>query len=425
VAIDAERLIFRIDIGDYKWEAVAGKKFALSEPSIHFPNDPVGKEFDDIWEMMADQNPYTVEYLGDVAINIKTQTRTNVPIMPGDAFIDTASRSPLYYDILGIPKRSGQLRADEPPCGAPGTADECLETQLGINILGNIQKEFDQNDDIVGRAGFKKSDVSQFNRVVERHLFEFANNRTFWVSYDFAGQNGDKNILVHPLDFEFDGGEIIFSLENGLQGYMLTNAAGDRLNEGPTNIVQDPSQKDQLVRNGVSCMGCHIAGMIKVNDDIRYALDEGMSGTLFDDNTKGLIRDLYPVREEFDLQQQEDIDRFNASLVKAGVTPGGEREAVLTTFLSFDEDVSLRRVGAEYDLNETDMLKNLGKLGDDLSDLAEGASIQRADFTQNYASGACILEMGCTRACPGEGNSPSERTCGIADIDGDGIPDPL
>lgn len=426
VAIDPERLIFRIDIGDYKWEAVDNKQFVLSEPSFHFPEDPVGKAFNDIWEMIADQNPYTVEYLGDIAINIKSQTRTNFPIMPGDAFIDTASRSPLYYDILGIPKRSAQLRPEDQPCGAPGSADECLETQLGINILGNIQKEFDQNDDIVGRAGFKKSDVSQFNRVVERHLFENANNRTFWVSYDFAGQNGQQNILVHPLDFDFDGGEIIFSLENGLQGYMLTDAAGTRLNEGPSNIVQDPSQKDFLVRNGVSCMGCHVAGMITVKDDIRFALEEGKSGTLFDDTTKGLIRDLYPERDQFTADQQEDIDRFNQSLVKAGVTPGGEREAVLTTFLSFDEDVSLRRVGAEFDLNETDMLKNLGKLGDDLSDLAEGATIQRADFTQNYASGACILQVGCTRACPGEGASAAERACGvIGDADGDGVPDPL
>jgi hypothetical protein len=423
IAIDEERLIFRIDIGDYKWEAVAGKEFRLSEPSVYFPDvAELNKVFPDIWEMIADQDPYTVEFIGDLAVNIKSQTKTNFPILQGDAFIDAASRSPLYYDILGIPTRSGQLRPDDPPCVG---IDDCLETQLGISILGNIAKEFEQNDDVVGRAGFKKSDVSEFNRVVERHLFEFANNRVFWVSYDFAGQNGLQNILVHPLDFDFDGGEIIFSLENGLQGYMLTDAAGTRLNEGPTEIVQDPSQKDQKVRNGVSCMGCHNAGMIKVNDDIRYALDAGMSGTLFDDATKDQIRDLYPIRADFDLLQQEDIERFNAGLVKAGVTVGGEKEPVLTTFLAFDDDVSLRRVGAEYDLNETDMLKNLGKLGDDLSDLAEGATIQRGDFTANFAVGACILKLGCSRACPGAGGSADSRQCTSIDIDGDGIVDEL
>ena len=423
VAIDDERLIYRIDIGDYKWEAAQGKKVALSEPSVYFPNDAPGKEFSDVWELIADQTPYTVEYVGDLASNIKKQTLTNFPILPGDAFIDATSRSPLYYDILGIPKRSAQLHASDPPCGALGSGDECLETQLGISILGNIQKEFDQNDDIVGRAGFKKSDVSENNRVVERHLFEFANNRTFWVSYDFAGEVDKQNIFVHPLDFDFDGGEIIFSLENGLQGYMLTNRAGNRLNEGPVNIVQDPSQEDNLVRNGVSCMGCHSSGMIKVNDDIRFKLDEGMPGVNFDDITKDQIRDLYPRREDFDDLQQEDVDRFNAALMKAGVTPGGAKEPVLTTFLSFDEDVSLRRVGAEYDFTETDMLKNLGKLGDDFSDLAEGASIQRRDFSETFRVGACILKIGCTRACPGEGSDAANRTCGLTDVDGDGIGD--
>ena len=426
VAIDKDRLIYRIDIGDYKWEAVEGKQFRLSEPSFYFPEDDIStRAFTDVWEMIADQNPYTIEYLGDVAINIKTQTHTNVPIMPGEAFLDAASRSPLYYDILGIPLRSARLRAEDPPCGAKGTPEECLETQLNIDILADIAKEFDQNTDIVGRAGFKESKVSDFNRVVERHLFNDTNNRVFWISYDFKSQTGLKNILTHPLDFDFDGGEIIFSLENGLQGYMLTNAAGGRLNDGPTEIVQDPSQEDQIVRNGVSCMGCHSAGMLAANDDIRAGLDAGMTGTLFDDTTKGLIRDLYPTREDFKLLQQEDTDRFNLSLSKAGVTLGGEEEPVLTTFLSFDEDVTLRRVGAEYDLNETDMLKNLGKLGDDLSDLAEGASIHRKDFTENFRVGACILKIGCTRTCPGEGAPASDRTCGVTDIDGDGDLDQL
>ena len=110
---------------------------------------------------------------------------------------------------------------------------------------------------------------------------------------------------------EFAGGEIIFSLPNGLQAYMLTDQKGNRLNEGPINIVQDESQKDFLVRNGVSCMGCHSSGMIKVNDDIRFKLDEGMPGVNFDDITKDQIRDLYPRREDFDDLQQEDVDRFN------------------------------------------------------------------------------------------------------------------
>jgi len=436
VAIDDERLIYRIDIGDYEWQRGEGEFVQLSEPTVYFRDGnleaisqdeqrELNKKFSDVWEMMVDQNPYAVEYIGDVATSIKNQTRTNFPILQGDAFIDVSSRSPLYYDILNIPRRSAKLRAGDSDCGALGTDDECLETQLGVEVLKNIEEEFLNNDDVVGRAGFKKSDVSDFNRVVERHLFKNANNRTFWISYDFAGQSGKQNITVNPLDFDFDGGEIIFTLPNGLQGYMLTNAAGDRLNEGPLNIVQDESQRDFIVRNGVSCMGCHSAGMIKVQDDIRYALDENMSETAFDALERDKIRDLYPRREDFDGLVTEDIRRFNDSLILAGVEVGTEKEPVITSFLAFDENVTLRRAGAEYDLTEKDMIQAVGKLGDDLNDLAEGNTIQRRDFTNNFPSGVCILNIGCSRFCPGEGASPAERACTDIDIDGDGEIDKL
>ncbi|PCC69449.1 hypothetical protein SAMN02745121_08948 [Nannocystis exedens] len=48
------------------------------------------------------------------------------------------------------------------------------------------------------------------------------------MSHDFANNQGTSNIFAHPLDFEADGGEIIFSLPNGMQGYMIVDAAGSR-----------------------------------------------------------------------------------------------------------------------------------------------------------------------------------------------------
>jgi hypothetical protein len=436
VAIDELKLIYRIDIGDYEWQRGEGEFVKLSEPTVYFrdgDNENISpeekkeldKKFTDVWEMMVDQNPYAVEYIGDVATSIKEETKTNFPILQGDAFIDVSSRSPLYYDILNIPRRSAKLRPQDADCGPAGSADECLETQLAVEVLKNIEEEFLNNDDVVGRAGFKKSDVSDFNRVVERHLFKNANNRTFWISYDFAGQSGKQNITVNPLDFDFDGGEIIFTLPNGMQGYMLTDAAGTRLNEGPLNIVQDESQKDFIVRNGVSCMGCHSAGMIKVQDDIRYALDANMSETSFDAIERDKIRDLYPRREDFDGLVAEDIRRFNDSLALAGVTVGAEKEPVITSFLAFDENVTLRRAGAEYDLSEKDMVQAVGKLGDDLNDLAEGNTIQRRDFTNNFPAGVCILNIGCSRFCPGVGDNAADRACIDIDIDGDGEIDKL
>lgn len=410
VAIDAQRLLFRVDISDYDWDRDDGEgEFLLSEPSFYFRRNAteiqqeLAKRFNDKWEMIADQNPYNVEFLGQAAEDIKILTETRFPIMQADAFIDVATRSPLYYDILGIPGRSGRLLESDPPCV---NVNDCLETQLGIDIIGDIKDELENNKAKVARAGFHESDVSDFNRVIERHLFANANNRAFWISYDFASESKLANIGVHPLDFDFDGGEIIFNLPNGMQAYMLTDKKGTRLNEGPINIVQDESQKDFLVRNGVSCMGCHSAGMIKVQDDIRYELDKGQTETQFDDLEKDQIRRLYPTRDEFDGHLEEDIRRFNESLTLAGVEVGGEKEPIISTFLSFDENVILRRAGAEFLLREEVMAKDVGRLSPDLLELTKaGGTVQRQDFTANFAASACILNLGLTRCCPKDTNA--------------------
>ncbi|MBL9107478.1 MAG: hypothetical protein JNL82_41715 [Myxococcales bacterium] len=432
VAIDPEKLIYRVDISDYDWDRDDGEpKPRLSEPTFYFRDEnfdqnnedeleELAKEFNDKWEMMADQNPYNIEYIGQTALNIKTLTGTHFTVVQGDSFIDVASRSPLYYDILGIPTRSARLREQDPEC-QPG---ECLEDLLNIDILLNIQDEKDNDDGKVARAGFHDSDVSDFNRVIERHRFNDANNRVFWLSYDFAGQSGLQNIGVHPLDFDFDGGEIIFNLPNGLQAYMLTNAAGGRLNEGPINIVQDESQKDFLVRNGVSCMGCHSSGMIKRQDDLRYALDNGQAETQFTDLDKELIRALYPLREEFDDLLEQDTRRFNDALSAAGVTPDSEKEPVITSFLSFDEDVNLRRAAAELGLREEDLGKDIGQLNPDLDELSkEGGTILRKDFTANFAASACVEFVGCSRECPaipnpnGTGQNEFDTVCDLTKFD--------
>ncbi|MFM8314185.1 MAG: hypothetical protein ACKOA8_07860, partial [Deltaproteobacteria bacterium] len=74
----------------------------------------------------------------------------------------------------------------------------------------------------------------------------------------------------HPTDYVKDGGEFIFSLPNGLHGYLITSAAGDRLDGAPTDVVVDPNrlQRDGVVLNGVSCMNCHQRGIKRQNDDV-------------------------------------------------------------------------------------------------------------------------------------------------------------
>src|SRR5262249_61062952 len=73
-----------------------------------------------------------------------------------------------------------------------------------------------------------------------------------------------RTLFAYPLgpglsesQFQHAGGEVIFNLPNGLQGYMLVNANNTRLDKGPTATVSDPKRPDRAVEAGVSCMGCH------------------------------------------------------------------------------------------------------------------------------------------------------------------------
>jgi hypothetical protein len=367
-----------------------GREFQLSEPSVYFRDrqrPELGKQFTDVWEMIADQNPYTVEYLGDGRRGHQAaETETNVPIMQGDAFIDVASRSPLYYDILDIPLRSGKLRdSEDPDCDPAEHHRRVPRDPARRSTSSNIEAEIVEDDDVVARAGFRCRTCPTSTASSSATCSTTPTTARSGSATTSAGQSGKQNISEHPLDFDFDGGEIIFNLPNGLQGYMLTDADGNRLDEGPINIVQDESQKDFLVRNGVSCMGCHSAGMIKVQDDIRYDLDAGQTETTFDAIEKDQIRRLYPRRDRVRRPPRRGHPPLQRLPRPRRRHRRAEKEPVLTTFLAFDENVTLRRAGAEYDLTEKDMVQAVGKLSDDLgSDLAEGNTIQRRDFTNNF-----------------------------------------
>ena len=70
--------------------------------------------------------------------------------------------------------------------------------------------------------------------------------------------------------FEHAGGEIIFTLPNGLHGYMLVDDKGARIDAGPIEIVADPSMLSGTpeIVNGLSCISCHRHGMIDFTDQI-------------------------------------------------------------------------------------------------------------------------------------------------------------
>lgn len=284
---DAETL-YVIDIRDFDWDRT------------------------DAWSQLMADYPYGLKYgnLPDETLrrldeDIEDLTECVLPVLRADWFITHATRPPLYYGILDIPQTAGEL-------------EELLEVDILANFLNPSPER-------IARGGFPRSGVSGQNRLVERHDASYG---FYWKSYDFAPDSGRSKLTRYPLGpinlfadgkhpyraqaFVHDGGEIIFSLPNGLQGYMLIDGQDQRIDAGPIEVVGDALKTSgtNAIVNGVSCMSCHKHGMIRFQDTIRD------SSAVFGEAERQ-VQDLYPLQTEMDALLDEDERRFVAALDQA------------------------------------------------------------------------------------------------------------
>ena len=278
-SIDKQETIFHIDLRHYEWDRVDG------------------------WTKIEQAYPYHISFdapahlaLRNQLGRLQTQMKTDVPSVHIDWFIATASTPPLYHELLSLPSTVGEL-----------------ESRLEVDVARNLR---DATGIEVWRAGFNNSGVSNHNRVVERHTSRYG---AYWKSYDFAGSAGTQNIFVHPLNFTHDGGEIIFNLPNGMQGYYLVDGNGIRLDEAPISIVSNPAASDPTVRNGISCIGCHTEGMKTFEDEVRSAI-EGNPNPPY--NKAHALR-LYVEKSVMDALVEEDMNRYRDALEATGGTFSG------------------------------------------------------------------------------------------------------
>jgi hypothetical protein len=215
--------------------------------------------------------------------------------MRADWFINTATRPTIYDRFLKIPENVSQL-------------EHRINVDFEKNYLANR----------LARAGFATSGVSVGNRLVERHS---ALHGYYWKSYDFREKGNSGNLFRLPLGpafpsndypdlaFEHDGGEMIFSLPNGLQAYMLTDAKGNRIDKGPIEVVRDSKETGGTpeVLNGLSCLHCHRHGMIEFRDTVR-------DGSALSGDARRKLRNIYPAADSMDLMVRKDREQFLRAL---------------------------------------------------------------------------------------------------------------
>ena len=342
--IDLQETIFYIDLRHYEWDV---RNEAWTQIEREYPYS-------------IDFDPETQAGLHEKLTHLRTEMACEVPFIHVDWFLANASLPPLYHDILDLPE-----------------TDRELEQQLEVNVTRNIDSAPGFR---VWRAGFNDSGVSNNNRVVERHTSRYG---AYWKSYDFAGSVGPQNIFTHPLTFRHDGGEVVFNLPNGLQGYYISDASGNRIDEAPTTIVSNPAASNPAVRNGLSCIGCHTEGMKTFEDEVRAVIMKSPAGPVKDQGLR-----LYVEQSVMDDLVAEDTERYRAALEKTGGVFGGI-EPVHRFYEEFQGPVDASHAAAAVGLETEAFLEkirenpSLQRLG--LSALeSENGDVKRDAWTSNF-----------------------------------------
>lgn len=284
-----------------------------------------------------------------------------VPYVRMDWFTSTVTQPPLYEDFLQLPFNL-----------------QDLERHLGVDAADNVKTY------VARRAGMSVSGVSRNNRVVERH--PSPKGSYYWKSFDYRTSKGPDNVFLDPVNLHPAGGEFIFGLPNGLQGYFVANGKGARVDAAPTDIVTDKFASDQTVRNGLACMRCHDRGMKEFADTVRGAALRLPDQSSLDKRT---ILALYPEAKEMDPLVQQDRERFEAAVKNLlGKVPDASSHPLVKVSKRYlDDPIHLTTAAGELGLADAGDLSACLRLpqfvGLGLIPLAEQGAVRR-DAWEDY-----------------------------------------
>jgi mono/diheme cytochrome c family protein len=333
-AVEPGQTLFRVDLRALKW---------------------TGR----LWDRVLAFYPYRLANASSDARAIAAATGSELPYIRADWFIATASRAPLYYDLLDLP-----------------ATDRALERLLQVDAARDIEELN------VVRAGFNGSGVSANNRLIERHD---AAHGAYWKTYDFSANTEKQNLFEHPLGpppagnaFVHAGGEMIYHLPNGLLGFFVADSAGRRLDRAPVEIVSDPQRPDKAVEAGLSCFACHSAGFIPKVDQVRAHVLKNAQA--FPREDLEVVQALYAVPAKLKGMVAEDSQRHLQALERLGVKKDAA-EPITAATLRYEGTVDLATVAAEVGLRPADFAERLRRsptLSRSLGALqARGGTVQR------------------------------------------------
>lgn len=187
-------------------------------------------------------------------------TQSKLPILRADMFLYHSTLPPFYYDFLEFGGKVSDLYnvlfVDEKQLKRAQLEIKGVVIQSGSRLPGVIP-------------------VAENNRALSR-------NRTLlgylWRTKDVGKAKDVTSYLRTLKDDKFDASEWIFTLRNGLQGYYLSDNKDQRQDEAPIELgIKDNTNIDRRVRNGRSCITCHVRGLQEFKplpqEMVKFAID--------------------------------------------------------------------------------------------------------------------------------------------------------
>ena len=261
------------------------------------------------WNDIENASLLNLESFTAVGQQMKQQTGTRLPWMLASEFNDTVLRNAtVYYNLVRAPKTLAQL-----------------EQNIGVDFAGDLQAFK------VIQVGFNGSQLSPAaNRLMARWDAKVAANGNFWITEDTGAIKSDQqNIFKNPLiaaaggkaNLKFAAGEMIYTLPNGMQGYFLADAAGNRLDQANEEVVHDFTTNpiSPTIKNSISCMRCHYGGIIHAFDHVRDSLSTPGSQLGAADAQIALA--LYQPQSVIDAKMKFDNETFATAEKRLGVDP--------------------------------------------------------------------------------------------------------
>jgi len=378
--VDADETIYRIDLGDYGWD----------EPVTVVNADGSTTDFVDKWEAIAANNAYAVPFVGQDADDAVQDSGTQFPVMLADSMLDAATIGNLYYALVDV--------------NVQDTLDNFILNDLGINVDDNLL-----NEEQV-RAGTTKSRISRQDRLVQRDEINIRQG-VLWQSFDFEDDQ-NESIFEDPFGFAEGGTEAIFTLPNGMLGFIIADADSNIVED--SDILLDTAQNNFRAVTSVSCSNCHAQGLIPVVDEVKdIALANARTIGLNNDEVEQL-KAVYPSAAEFaEIVDGDSTQFYKAALQRADVDLQGG-DPVSTVFFRFDQDMVLADAAGDLGITPEELDDNLNDLNPALKVLSQG-SLDRDDFTQFYVDSLCILQI------VGE-NQPDPALCADVAANGGIVP---